>query len=161
MAVLALTAAACAPRDMGRELQSHMAIVDENGLSQRDCVASSWYGRQQGESIQEQNTVTPIEQALRSPEGNAECQASRRLIEEFSTGEGRDGRPAPRRLTSSLVGEPGLFRTYRCAFRGREVEFSYSVSRNERDGSFSWCEYAVSGDTPFRDGEIYTEVRTR
>ena len=142
-AIFGFLAVACAPLNDQRGFAEQMARLEEAGVAHRDCVASTWYSDQHGETPVERTQSTPIELALHTPEANAECRASLRLLEESAT-------------------ENGLFRTYRCEFQGQQVEVSFSVARNDRDPHlFTWCEYALSGDEPFKDDEVYTRIRER
>jgi hypothetical protein len=142
-AIWTLLAAACSPDDHRQVFAEQMARLVQAGVAHDECVASDWYSQQRGDTPLEWSMPTEIDRQLHTPGANSECKATLRLLEESAT-------------------QNGLFRTYRCEFRGQQVEVSFSVARNDRDRDlFTWCEYALSGSEPFEDTEIYTRTRER
>lgn len=102
--------------------------MEEFGFAQRDCFPSPWFEQTHPELASRLD--------LRSQAANAECNNTRRLIEERAD-------------------DDGFYRRYRCRVQGQDVEVSLSASEQDPDG-FGSCNYAYSGNTAFNEHEIYT-----
>jgi hypothetical protein len=111
----------------------HMALLEKYGIGQRDCHPSRWFLKVRPEDA---HTVK-----FGNREAAGECNASKRLVEEIRE-------------------QHGLWRRYRCKVRGEDVEVSYSTSDNDLEG-LGDCNYAYSGDQPFKADQSYTDFPWR
>jgi Zn ribbon nucleic-acid-binding protein len=120
----------------------HMAVLEEHGIAQRDCVPSGWFQRSRPDIFGRITSEKQLEVA-------SETQL------EFTTSEASTECNATRRLVRELRDEGGLFRTYRCNVGREHVEVSFSSGRSAQGERYSWCEFAYSR-VPFESGKEYT-----